>query len=452
MSVISDKLVRTHKYKNGFTLVYQKTKNVLPITAMNILCNLGSVYENDDTRGVSHFIEHMIFKGTRKVPLSRDLFLTYDRSGADFNASTNKRYTEYTLKCRDEYLEKVTIVLADMLLHSIFDKNEYKKEYQVVVEENLNDANDDEIIVSDKVDEVIYQGSPYQNPVDNIKYHNTPNTFTRTRVLDIYQKYYVPSNMLVSVVSNKSFDYFVKLFAKTCLCSRDIHQNCKQPLPTLVVPTQTAPQYNLLSIPLQDVLNISISFRVCSQTNDDKYPLNLLRQVLGGFFSSRLFMLLREDNGLTYSSSVHSTYYENTGDFTISAKTDHRKWRYNGSTRKKGVLPIIIEMLRDIVENGVHYNELTLAKNYHKSQHILNMEDIENIANYNGERALVYNETDGIVSYEDIYENKYKNITLQMLNAVIKKYIKLANMNVCIAGKHVPSLKVLKEECEKLGV
>lgn len=452
MSVASGNYVRTHKYKNGFTLVYQKTKNVLPITAMNVLCNLGSVYEDDETRGVSHFIEHMIFKGTRKVPLSRDLFLTYDRSGADFNASTNKRYTEYTLKCRDEYLEKVTNVLADMLLHSIFDKKEYKKEYQVVLEENLNDKNDDNIIVSDKVDEVIYQGSPYQNPVDNIKYHNTPNTFTRTRVLDIYQKYYVPNNMLVSIVSNKSFEYFIRLFAKTCLCSQHTQQNCQQPLPMLLVPTQTAPQYNILSIPLQDVLNISISFRTCSQTDSDKYALNLLRQVLGGFFSSRLFMLLREDNGLTYSSNVNSTYYENTGDFTISAKTDYRKWRYNSSTRKKGVLPIIIEMLKDIVENGVHYNELSLAKNYRKGQHMMSMEDIENIANYNGERALVYNETDKIVPYEEIYESKYKNITLHMLNAVIKKYIKLANLNVCIAGKHVPSLKVLKEECERLRV
>jgi hypothetical protein len=133
-------------FPNGFRFVYEKLRNSAPITSIQVFCDLGSVYENDETRGISHFIEHMTFKGTKKNPNSIKLFLEYDKIGAELNAYTDKRFTCYMVKCEDEHVENSLKVLADMLLNSTFDRTEYKKEEKVVIEENINSNDDPEEI------------------------------------------------------------------------------------------------------------------------------------------------------------------------------------------------------------------------------------------------------------------------------------------------------------------
>jgi predicted Zn-dependent peptidase len=134
--------IKTFSFPNGFRVIYEKSPNIAPIACIKIMCDIGSVYENNETRGVSHFIEHMCFKGTKNIPIPKDIFMEYDKIGAYLNATTGKRYTYYTIKCNNEYVENSIRIMSDMLLNSTFNKNEYKKEEKVVIEENIKDIND----------------------------------------------------------------------------------------------------------------------------------------------------------------------------------------------------------------------------------------------------------------------------------------------------------------------
>ena len=126
---------------NGLKIIHEKPFSKLPITSIHIICDIGSVHETDDFRGASHMIEHMCFKGTSHISKAKTISMEYDKIGAEFNAYTTKRFTAFTVKCGDEYVEHSIDILSDMLFHSKFNKHEYDKERVVVVQENVNNMN-----------------------------------------------------------------------------------------------------------------------------------------------------------------------------------------------------------------------------------------------------------------------------------------------------------------------
>jgi predicted Zn-dependent peptidase len=120
--------------ENGFKVVYEKPKNVIPIAAIYLFIRQGSVNETDYTRGSSHMIEHMCFKGTRKIPNAKDISIKFDEVGAYFNAYTSKHVTCYTVKCAESFLHNCLNILCDMVLNSRFSKNDFDKEENIVKE------------------------------------------------------------------------------------------------------------------------------------------------------------------------------------------------------------------------------------------------------------------------------------------------------------------------------
>jgi predicted Zn-dependent peptidase len=126
-------MVSRYTFKNGLRLVYEKPISVLPVTSVQVFCDYGSIYENDDVRGAAHFIEHMCFKGTSKIPDAKDIFLNYNKIGAYFNAETDKRYTRYYVLCEDDYVKNSIYILSDMLMNSTFNKKEFQKEREHVM-------------------------------------------------------------------------------------------------------------------------------------------------------------------------------------------------------------------------------------------------------------------------------------------------------------------------------
>jgi predicted Zn-dependent peptidase len=437
-------------FPNGFRIVYEKSKNTLPIASIFIFCDVGSVYEDDSLRGVSHFIEHMCFKGTKKILHSKEIFKEFDKSGADYNASTYKRYTYYNLKCPNENIETYLLILSDMILNSTFVKKEFDKELKVVVEENIKDKDDLENDLDDYTDKLVYQGTAFENPIDIVEYHKKP--YSHEKIVDFYRLFYQPNNIVLSIVSNISFSSIKTMIKKSFFYKKksenmDILKNRKLALylpPTL----QTGSRYLIHKVKKSSVTYLSLSFRTCNQFSLDKYRLNLLQFLLGSLLSSRLFQLLREDNGLTYSSSIDTQYCEVLGDFTINAITDPDKLIKNG--QELGVLPLIIQMMKDLIKHGITESELNLAKHFIRGRMKLNMEDNDNNAIYNGEQVIMYPQEESIVPYEKVYETYYKDITLKQIMDVIQKYFIKSNMNICILGEHVPSEKIIRRECEKL--
>jgi predicted Zn-dependent peptidase len=453
--------INTFTFPNGFRLIYESPKNNKPVSTIYAFCDLGSIYENDNIRGVSHFIEHMCFKGTKKIPQSKYIFKHYDKIGAYFNAFTEKQFTCYTIKTQDEFVDSCISILSDMMLNSVFNKKEFNKELKVVVEENVRNSDDSENIVSDMMNKLLYKGSSYENPIDTIEYHYK-NTLNYDDVVDVYKLFYRPNRMVMSVISNIPFKTIVNAIKHTFFIHTKIHKLTIPSNACINMIDKTSPfyinnnyteqtkiQYNILSKKGLNISSVMIGFRTCSQYSDDKYILNLLNKILGGTMGSRLFMILREQNGLTYTSNSNVEYFENLGSITIFAETDHSKLIYNNSKMNEGVIPLIISLLRDLIKNGITQEELTLIKGNFKGKIIVNLDD-DSLAEYNGKQMMLFCKSK-LIPYTKIYDNFYKHITVAQINAIIRKYITKERMSMClVGGEQMPPLKIIQRECENI--
>jgi predicted Zn-dependent peptidase len=450
-------MIQKHTFSNGFTLVYQKSTTTIPITYINAICDLGPIYEREPNRGLSHLIEHMCYKGTQKIPKPFDLLTKYDNYGAYINAITSKRYTMYKVNCEDQYSKHCIHLLSDIMLNSVFNKKEFEKEHQVVIEESMKDDENNEYIINVMNDALIYKNTPFAFEVDCVAYHKKGNLKYQD-VVKTYREFYIPPNMILSVVSNLSFSFFVKLvktthFAKPStpqqLATLQSNKQCIHGLP-YQSGMQNGIQYNIKPNKKMDITHLTIAFRVCSQYSaHDKYVLDIVSNLLGGYFSSRLFTVLREENGLTYSSGASTAYTEFMGDFTLFAITDPHKLMKNGN--KKGVLPIIIDILNAIIEGGITSRELSIAKHNLRGKYTLHANHLENVSIYNCEKALLFpDDPSSTVPYDKLYDTYYKDINLHDVNTIIRKYFTHNNMNVCVLGEIKASPQAIQTACEKI--
>ena len=454
--------INTFTFPNGFRLIYESAKHNKPVTTIYAFCELGSIYENDNVRGVSHFIEHMCFKGTKKIPQSKDIFNHYDKIGAYFNAFTEKQFTCYTIKTQDEFVNSCISILSDMMLNSVFNKNEFSKELRVVVEENVKNSDDSENIISDMMNKSLYKGSSYENPIDTIEYHYK-NSLKYNEVVDMYKLFYRPNRMVMSIISNIPFKTIVSAIKTKYFIKNDIHKLTLQSSNACInIIDKTNPyyinntysnqneiQYNMLSKKGLNTTCVMIGFRTCSQYSTDKYILNMLNKIIGGTMGSRLFMILREQNGLTYRSNSEVEYYDNFGSIIIFAETDHSKLIYNTIKTDKGVIPLIISLLNDLINNGITQEELSLIKGNLKGNLLINLDD-DTLAEYNGTQTMLFCKSP-VVPYTKKYDTFYKNITVSQINDIIRKYITKERMSVClVGGNQMPSLKIIQRECEKI--
>jgi zinc protease len=441
----------TNVLSNGLRIVYEKSTNRIPITSIQVICDIGSAFETEETRGFSHFVEHMCFKGTVKNPKYEAIFKKYDNIGAYLNASTLKRYTVYKVKCTDSHLSSILRVLSDMLYNSIFNKKECEKEIKVVHEENFRDAEDNYNLLYASLDKSIYSNTPYEYEVDSTTYHRNLDF---DKVYRFYKTFYRPQNMILSIVSNEPIEKIYKILEHTDFNTRQYTPECNHILHQMktklfISPnTNTEIQYDIRQIKNTEEIYLGISFRVCSQYSQDRHVLDLLKRMLGGFFSSKLSVLLREENGLTYESSVTTQFFENAGDFTIVALTEKSKFLRNKD--KKGVLPLIIQMLNGLIIDGVTQKDLTLTKNYMEGTIELNLEKTNISSMHNGLHLLLYQDMDGLIPYKNTFDTYYKNINKREVNAVIRKYFKKENMHVCVLGQTLPSHRMIQIECEKI--
>jgi len=435
--------VSTHIYKNGFKLIHEKVTNH-STSSINVFCEVGSINEPNNLRGVSHFIEHMCFKGTKRVPLPRDIFITYDKIGAYLNAYTDKCFTCYTINCDSDYLENIIEMISDMMLNSTFNKIEFKKEEHVVIEENIKSEDMPANLLHDSLTEMIYKGSSFSNNVDTLKYHD--NKFDYDEVVEFYKLFYTPQRMVFSITTSYSFNDIKRYLATT--------DYVKQLKDTTIIPQkftikpcveeQQNMQLKILELKGHNTSHIGISFRVeyC-----DKHVIELFSTILSGPMSSRLFNLLREENGLTYTSSVSTNYYKNYGDITIYAETDKTKVLKNKS--KPGVLPLLISELKHLLKNGVTENEVKTAKLYTNGALKIASEDIDNLTSHNGESLLIHPSED-IVQFKQIYDQLYKSITTSDINKIIQKYIRPSLMSVSIVGPRITSEKNIRDILDKI--
>lgn len=417
---------------NGFRIIHQTLQTKTNIASIQVFCDVGSVHESEpEVRGAAHFIEHMCFKGTKKLPTSRDVNLVFDNTGSDVNAYTDRRHTCYYVSTHKDHAEKCIEVIADMLLNSIFDKHEYMKEREVVKEEAIKDEDDAELLAFTNADAVLYKGTPYANTVDELKYHVGKHVLEYGAVLSMYKKYYTPNRMILSICSSNKFEDVCKWSKKAFTLKTN---NVYEPLDLGQIEPMNTKEPIIVKRNISPIV-LSIGFRTCSLHHPDKYPLKLLKAVLSGRTTSRMFTLLREENGLTYSSYASCDFFEHMGDFKLFAECNPNKFIHNGT--KAGVYPLLIKLIETL---DVSENELNDAKQYIEGNYKMKCEDPDIIAKYNGKCVLM-----GIkpIVYADKYATYYAPITVEQVNACIKKYFNKDNMVVSIVGANPPSKKTV---------
>lgn len=439
--IIYSIFMKNRTFENGFRLVYQKSFHGSNAASIQVICDVGSIHEAADSRGSAHFIEHMCFKGTQIHPSTFEISTIIDKTGSNINAFTEKRYTKYYIDTNTESVVEYIHLLSDMLLNSVFDKKEYDKEKDVVREEMIKDADDAEIVVLENADGVIFAGSPFEHPVDELKYHVGKNVLQYDKIVKMYRDFYVPNRMILSVCSANSFEsicaavsrsFFVKGMVVACPSS-----------PILSLARQADIVYKVVKMPINPA-HICVGFRTCSVYDKDRYVLKLLRRILSGSLSSRLFMILREENGLTYSSYTSGDYYEHVGSFLFYAQCDPEKIFRNGSTNKLGVLPLILKLICDLIKDGVSKQEVVIAKNSYRGKMMLSAENASSVASYNAKNILF--NVASPCNYSNVYSEYMKPITVLDINSAIKKYFKCENMVVSVVGRSPPSQDLL-EKC-----
>lgn len=435
--------MKAYTFPNGFRVIYDKPKSNLPLTSILGFVKIGSIYEPSNLKGVCHFIEHMCFKGTKNKSLST-IINYYDNIGAYFNAYTEKEYTCYQIKCSDDHIKNSIHILSDLLLNSSFKKEDFTKEYKVVIEENIKEEDDMENIWMEKASSLLYEGTPYANPIDTLQYHKNKK-MKYEDVLSFYQQFYQPHHMVISIVSRVSFSKIKSFLQNSYFMKQNNNYLPLQIVPTLFILLQNEMKCKIYKKPNLNANYLSICFRTSPYENPDRYILHLLCEIIGGRFSSLLYSLLRTDNGLTYSSNSTVSFYKHSGDLSIYVIFNPTKLLKNGE--KPGVLPLIITLLNDLYKNGVSKEDFTIIKGYLKGQFLLDSEDSGNECTYNGQNLLLYKSD--FTSYNKIYSTHYHSIKKENVDAIIRKYFKKTNMSCCLFGSNVPSLSVFEKECNK---
>jgi predicted Zn-dependent peptidase len=434
----------THTFSNGFRVIYEKSPNHLPITAVNVICDVGSIDEPANLRGVSHLIEHVCFKGTSKYANSKDIYIQYDKIGAYINAYTTNRYTGYVVKCDSQFIRKSLQILADMILHSVFNRAELVNEHQVVVEENIKSLNSAEEVILTETSRAIYRGSSFENPVDDLSYHLSKNGDMRTDALDyadimaFYRRFYRPKNMILSIVSNLPFDKIIRI-----LKTSDFVKHPPQMADVIIstparndcLAAKTGAEIKIIQKKGIENVLFAMAFRVCGNNHPDKYCLEFISNLLANTMSGRFFILLREKKSLVYNINIYTNYYDNIGDFTVFTQTDKRKLLSDISGHKKnGLVPSIVAIFNDLIKHGITEEELHTIKGFIRGKTLIDNENIDNQSFYNGTQLLMGGAADKIVSLQNVYSEFIENLTREQIHSAIRRYFTPANLCVSVMG------------------
>jgi predicted Zn-dependent peptidase len=344
------------KLDNGLTIVTEKISSLRSVS-MGILVGAGSGNETDKESGISHFIEHMTFKGTKKRS-AFEIAHTLDAVGGKINAYTSKEQTMYYAVVLDKHIDTAIDVLSDIVLNSTYDPKHMEVEKKVVLEEIKMYEDTPDELVHDLFAQKILQKHPIGKPT--IGFNKTVKSFTQKDVLNYHKKWYTPDNTIISIagaIPDNINDRLKKYFDKW---------NTKNPsLPPHPSPPNIKGSLNLKKKKTEQV-HLCLGVKGVSQIDEDRYPYAILDNIFGGSMSSRLFQEIREKRGMVYSIFSTSSPFK---DFGLA-------YVYAGTSKEnlEPVVKLILEQFSNLKKEGVTKEELERAREYLKGTLVLGLE------------------------------------------------------------------------------
>ncbi len=384
-----NRVLRKETLPNGVRIVTEEIPHVRSVS-IGLWVGAGSRDEGQDNLGISHFIEHMLFKGTAKRS-SKDIAEALEAVGGQLNAFTTKEYTCYYAKILDEDLELAVDILSDMFFNSKFEPKEIEKEKNVVVEEiKMYEDSPDELI-HDIFTQTIWSGHPLGMPI--LGHADSIESMSHEKIIQFMRRHYTPENLVIAVAGK--IDH-AKVCHKLAGVFGGLQGNGRRILEQK--PT-TKPHVKHVA---KDVEQTQIVLGVPGLAQDDPliYPLHILNNILGGGLSSRLFQEIREERGMAYTVySYHSTFVD-SGLFAVYAGTSPKN--------SEEVLRCILAELAKLKREGITEGEMDRTKAQIKGSLYLSLESVSSRMSRLGKTELCFNR---IITPEEVID-KINQVTL----------------------------------------
>ncbi|MFY9589732.1 M16 family metallopeptidase [Rickettsia endosymbiont of Halotydeus destructor] len=302
------------KLNNGLTILTYNMPYVNSV-AINLITKVGSRFESPQEEGISHFLEHMAFKGT-KTRNAKQIAEEFDEIGGHFNAYTGHEQTIYYSKVLPENCHKALEILADIIQNSVFAEEEIAKEYQVILQEIAHSQDNPDDLIYEKFYNSVYKDQPLGKPI--LGTSKTLATFTKAHFSSFTEKYYTAENLYLSVAGNITHDKIIKM-------AEQLFSSLKQGKNNSFEPARYIGGHSSIVKDLEQTTLILGFEGVGYLDLQQLYQAQLLALIFGGGMSSRLFQQIREKLGLVYGVGSYNSSYCDSGVFTIYASTAHDK-------------------------------------------------------------------------------------------------------------------------------
>jgi predicted Zn-dependent peptidase len=338
---------------------------------------VGSRYESRQLAGVSHFIEHMLFKGTQHYPTAKSISEAIEGVGGSFNGSTSKELTSYTARVPGEHLEEVLHVLADMVRNPLFEAAEIEKERNVIIEELRSTKDEPQEWVSLLVDEITWPDLELGR--DDAGFEETVAHLQREQMLTYLDEYYRPNGLVISIAGNIDEQKTIAL-VQTLFGDWQPHE--QRPYADCLPPVDVNPLAVINKATEQ--VNLCLGTLGISYASPDYYAFMLLNAILGDGMSSRLFQVIREEQGLAYDIGSYFNSYAETGNFVISAGID--------ASQTEAVVRAILHEMDQVCQTLIAHDELARVKAYIRGSMLLGMEGTHQVASWLGSQESLRSE------------------------------------------------------------
>ena len=385
----------------------------------------GSRYETRKNNGISHFLEHMAFKGTKKRPTAQIIASTIEGIGAEFNAYTSKDHTGYYIKAAKKHLPLLIDVLSDMLLNSKYDTVEIEKEKGVIIEEIRMYEDMPMRKIGDLYENLLYGDTPLGRDIAGTE--EVIRQITREDFVTYVENYYAPGNTVVVLAgaveemsAGKLLEEKLGKWKKKGVPAFEKHPN-NQSKPELLLHHKDTEQAHL-----------SLGVRSYCLTDKRRYSLGVLSNILGGGMSSRLFTEVREKRGLAYYVRASGEYYQDVGNFLVQAGVD--------VSRIDDAIKVIIEELLKITDGKIKDEELIRSKEHLKGHLILDLEDSKQVAGIFANSELL----EGKIRTPDDVLNEIEKVSLSEVQKIACDLFSKNRLNLAVIGPYKEKAKFEK--------
>ena len=398
---------------NGLRVLTTSMPHTYSVTVA-VFVGAGSRYESDKIAGATHFLEHLLFKGTKAWPSARDISEAIEGGGGGMNASTDREMTVYWCKVSKPHFRRSLEVLKDMVINPLLDREEMEKERQIILEELRMSYDYPSNRVDLLIDEMLWPDQPMGRDVGGTK--ESVGRITREDLVDMMRHQYTPDNVVVSVAGNLSHQEVVE-----ALDGAAEGWTSQEPMPWSLAQMGQETSAIRVEYRKSEQAHLCVGLPSLSIDHPDRYAANLMNIILGDGMSSRLFQEVRERKGLAYDVHSSLSQYRDCGSLTV----------YCGSepARSAEALDAIMGQMSSL-RDGFPEEEVERAREYSKGRIMLRMEDSRSVAMWQGGQEILL----GKVSTVDQVLESIDAVGVEDVNRVAREMVREDQLNLAVVG------------------